>query len=1251
MRWRNLLLLSGSFAMLATAAADPFQQAQIRQESGKVQPISRDGKTWYRLTGVTGPVAGESAQYRTFSLLLPQPLDLRGKQLKFQLSSPKGENVLAVYVRAFNSDEDKPAWSFYDYQYLFKDSPSVRAQLRHPGTATPLQWEQQAISGAEPDRINRIQFLIGSREANTPLEMEVGDFFLEDAPEEAADEPGKMPAAFFDPANLKGRNAKFTIKDGVFRLSGVTRKQDNTNYFVGEVRLPRPLNLSGQMVKFQISTTTPDVIVALTARFFSGSDAKPAWSFMQWGAPFSRVKTVTAQLTRDNGTPLIWQPEVASGLHEDAITRFEFWVGATVPDVPVEVTLSDFELLPASQAPAAMRWKPVPEYADRPANVRHPAGSIKEADILRARENLKKPENREILDGIRERAKFWMERTPEEIALLIPAEDAWFKCLCPNCGTQPEFAWEGADVLQPDWKSIRCTKCGMVFPNDQYPESSSYTIKTPRGKVKTIHYYHGKDQIAQGENYGPRYHLSGAVNYVKQRFLGRVYDTAMMYALTGDKAYAERVRDVLVRFAEVYPDYSVKFRATAYETPRGHYMGGKLCAWKFHDSARLPALLNAYCLTHDSGAYSDADKLAVENGICREYKWLITAYPPTKDWCLNAVPAHMTTAALCAAILGDHELMDWVLKGEEGFFAFLEEYYHRDGHWYENAPSYANMANDPMINLVCALQGYTDSPDYQGEDRYENFDVFKAAPTLKLVFSGMAPGTLPTGALPAVNDSSFSARQSIAQLETLAALQPTPENRKMLGYMASQFPVQWGREFSVLKRDAAWQMEETAPEDFTRSILFPGGGWALLRRPETYRDSAVMLYFGGDVGGHSHNCTLNYLYCDFGKEVVSDLGYLSWWHDNRTWNNSTFAHNLVVVDGKVQQKTRIGIPEFFTGSGEILAARFNAPQAYPGVTEEYARTIFSIPLPDHRQYLVDFFSVRGGGEHIWTFHADGETFTPPEGLVFQPARIEAEKDTGVEWLQNLRAAAIAPGVYRSSWQYDDELVTTQFFSAGKPMELLLADAPGLRNQKTPYLKVKLNLLLARAAGPDNVFASVLETNRKGQSAIQTVVPVATTQDSRPATALRIQLRSGGTDLVILSGSGTGEVRLQDYPQLRLDARAAVIRFDAAGKITRLWCVDGSMEVDGKHLNAGRAMHGKILAVDADANVLTTDLTVPPAVPEGNQYLVIPSRRDGAYRLIGAEQRDGRVQLRLHPDEVLRLAPGDEFIFCPYAENP
>ena len=81
------------------------------------------------------------------------------------------------------------------------------------------------------------------------------------------------------------------------------------------------------------------------------------------------------------------------------------------------------------------------------------------------------------------------------------------------------------------------------------------------------------------------------------------------------------------------------------------------------------------------------------------------------------------------------------------------------------------------------------------------------------------------------------------------------------------------------------------------------------------------------------------------------------------------------------------------------------------------------------------------------------------------------------------------------------------------------------------------------------------------------------------------------------------------------------------------------------------MHGKILAVDTGTKILVTDLTAPPSVPEGNQYLVIPSRRDGAYRLIGAERRDGKVRVQLHPDEVLRLKPGDEFFFCPYAETP
>lgn len=138
-------------------------------------------------------------------------------------------------------------------------------------------------------------------------------------------------------------------------------------------------------------------------------------------------------------------------------------------------------------------------YASEPAKVVHPAGRSNRRTSTGRRENIRLHQwAREELAGLRKYAELWMKRTPGEITQWIPAEDAWFKCLCPNCGTQPEFAW-GKESLSPDGKTMQCTKCKMVFPNEKYPEDRTYTIKTPRGNLKTIRYHHGKDQIAQGE--------------------------------------------------------------------------------------------------------------------------------------------------------------------------------------------------------------------------------------------------------------------------------------------------------------------------------------------------------------------------------------------------------------------------------------------------------------------------------------------------------------------------------------------------------------------------------------------------------------------------------------------------------------------------------------------------------------------------------------------------------------------------------
>ncbi|MBN8217654.1 MAG: heparinase II/III family protein [Spirochaetes bacterium] len=1096
---RTLLAFGLMAAPLAAQATDFYAPANWKTETGSLEAVSVAGGKGIRVSGKTPSQASKFAKYLTFSIRLPSPLDLRGKQLRYLAEVSEPEKIVAHYVRLYNQGEDTPCWSHLNYASPFKKGP-LSVAVHQDGAQKPMQWEGNRVNGREPGKVDRIQFWFGTPEADLAFSATVSAL-------DAAAAPAHGEAA--------------------------------------ETR---------------------------------GIELEP-------------------------GTGV------------------------------------------SSASATSIRWTAVPEYADRPVVVAHPAGAIKAASLDRARQNMAQREwARRLFDRVRSNADFWMGLSEEEIARWIPAEDAWFKCLCPECGTQPEFAWNGP--VLPDGKSIQCTKCQTVFPNDRYPEDRTYTIETPRGKVKTIRYYHGKDQLAQGENYGPRYHITGAVNFVKQRKLPAVYSAALVYALAGEKSYAEKVRQVLLRFADVYPDWSIKFRSTAYKSPRDNYMGGKLCEWKFHDGGMLPRLINAYDLTVGSGIYSDADRLKIENGILREYKWMITAFSPSKDSCLNAVPAHMYTAALVAAVLGDHELMDWVLLGKDGFTGFVERYFTRDGFWYETAPSYANMAIDPIVPLVMALSGYSDPGSYQGKDRYDRFDPFQRVPSLKAVFTGMVPAILPTGFLPAINDSSFSARASLGPAELVAASMGGEENARVLARVYAKSGASGGNELSLFLRDPKLDPEASvpAPERLTRSTVLPGAGWMILRRPETADRSALVLHYGGDVGGHTHNATLNTLYCDFGKEVVSDLGYLTWWHDLHQWLNASLAHNLVLVDGKPQHKARVGIPNLFAGQGQILAARVDASNCYPGTTREYARTVYAIPLPESRQYLVDFFAVKGGETHLWTFHADGNGFTAPQDLRQEEfdTRGLGGSGTGAAWLSEGKISSIGPGAQKFEWQYDPDTRTTLHFLSSRRQELLMAEAPGLRDPKTPYLKVPLHLLMARAAGPENVFTAVLEASQ-GKEGVLGAALLTLSPGSRKASAVKVET-AAGVDLIVLAEPGTAPVKVKEYPALEFTGRSAVLRLAPSGKPRLLWIEGaGNLRYGEASLQGTEPLAGTILSVDAQRRAFTTDLAAaPPGFSLEGKHLLVEGENDGVYRLSGASQVGGRMVFQLDGEEVVRAKAGHRF---------
>ena len=90
-------------------------------------------------------------------------------------------------------------------------------------------------------------------------------------------------------------------------LSGRTKQQKNTNYFIGTIHLDKPLNLTGKQVRLKITTSTPGEIIALAVRFYNAGEKTPCWSFMKWGKVFDGTGAIAPALFPGQNKILAWE--------------------------------------------------------------------------------------------------------------------------------------------------------------------------------------------------------------------------------------------------------------------------------------------------------------------------------------------------------------------------------------------------------------------------------------------------------------------------------------------------------------------------------------------------------------------------------------------------------------------------------------------------------------------------------------------------------------------------------------------------------------------------------------------------------------------------------------------------------------------------------------------------------------------------------------------------------------------------------
>ncbi|UYY58156.1 alginate lyase family protein [Sphingomonas sp. S2-65] len=443
-----------------------------------------------------------------------------------------------------------------------------------------------------------------------------------------------------------------------------------------------------------------------------------------------------------------------------------------------------------------------------------------------------------------------------------------------------------------------------------------------------------------------------------------LYGAGLLYRITGEPAYADYARRLLLAYATLYPTLGP-------HPAKANEAAGRLFWQSLNDSVWLVYGVQGYDAIRDT--LSVADRKTIDDQVFRRMAEFLSVGNAAS---FNRIHNHATWAAagvgMTGYVLRDPELVARSLRGTDksgkaGFLAQVDQLFSPDG-YYTEGPYYQRYALQPFVVFAHAIAA--NQPQLKIWERRDGVLLKAIRSTIQLTHRGyffplndaMPDKSLKTDELyqavaigyAATRDPTFL---SIAQWQGRSTL--TPDGiavaRDLASGMARPFPFA-----SQLFRDGS-QGDQGA-----LAVLRSGKG----------DDAEVLVAKNSAMGmGHGHFDKLNWILYDAGNPIVSDYGsarflnieskdggrYLK---ENESWAKQTIAHNTLVVnqtshfDGKWRDGEEHAPRQlFFSGEGATKVSTAEMVGAYPGVT--FRRTLVQLPLGKGGPMVLDLLRVTG----------------------------------------------------------------------------------------------------------------------------------------------------------------------------------------------------------------------------------------------------------------------------------------------------
>ena len=384
----------------------------------------------------------------------------------------------------------------------------------------------------------------------------------------------------------------------------------------------------------------------------------------------------------------------------------------------------------------------------------------------------------------------------------------------------------------------------------------------------------------------------------------------------------------------------------------------------------------------------------------------------------------LATAALVLACEPEsNEMIEWIFKPGEYYTEKVEKPFgvqqeswcsggdlsstltglvDRDGMGDESSPSYNSGWVLYLVDCAEALNMYADNPEFSEQQKLE-YDIYKN-PKFAKMFTSSIPMTLTDSHVAEVGDFSAPAGlQYGLDMSTLKTGFMYLKDTNLGNTLAEELYRRNGYTVEGLIYDIFTENPESIQDEILARIddnlyldsgMLTGYGFAVLRDGGKFGQKGTPTYtnnmrdfwmiFDTNERSHAHMDTLTIGIDAYGLNMAPDFGYpeKSGYDLNRyQWCRQTISHNTVTVNERPQlNSTRdTGTPKHFDDSGAVKLMDVDASDIYDE-TSIYRRTLVMIEAGPDVAYGVDFFRIKGGNDHIYSFHSQSDEIYETVGL-------------------------------------------------------------------------------------------------------------------------------------------------------------------------------------------------------------------------------------------------------------------------------